>query len=89
MRKIKLKPILYTKIQQQQSVGIEAEKVVIVKKRFIEVLFDKTGLIIRILANISLFILAFVGLLSLVYPETREGISTIVSEVIAQIGEFF
>lgn len=90
MKKIKLKPILYTKIRQQQLIGIEDDnKVIVVKKRFIEVLFEKLGLIIRIMANISLFILAFVGLVALVYPETRQGIFNIIDEVVRQIGEFF
>ena len=80
-------------IEEQQKIktrhGIEDDNVVVVEKRMI----IKSAIAlcihtIQFIAKILLIILAFIGLVAIVYPEPRNELLQIVSATINQVKEF-
>lgn len=65
---------------------VEKEDVVIVEKsNMMKFLVRAAGAAIRILARIILIILATIGIIALLYPETRTGLQVILTGILEQI----
>ena len=55
---------------------------IIEKKPVVKTLLQAGGIAVRTTAMISILVLAFLGLLSLIYPETRDGLRKIIHDII-------
>lgn len=67
----------------------EKNILVVEKSNMVKFLIRTTGRIIRILATMTIFVLATIGLLALVYPEVRTELIHILGQIMADIQKMF
>lgn len=69
----------------REKYKIKEDVVVVEKSSVLKVLIRAAGSAVRIMARILLVILATIGIIALIYPETRDALMTVLTGIMEQI----
>ena len=69
----------------REKYKIKEDVVVVEKSSVLKVLIRAAGSTVRIMARILLVILATIGIIALIYPETRDVLMTVLTGIMEQI----
>lgn len=71
-----------------QKYSVDENMVVVEKSNMVKFFIRSLGIGIHVLATIILLVLAAIGLLALLYPDTRNGLYQIYQQIIDQLKSF-
>lgn len=95
---MKMKPVLQSKIREEQKLlrenkkdifELDHQKITVVKKTKTELWLKYTGKLLRCIFTVVLFLLSTIGLFALIYPNARFALWSEITLGVQQLLNFF